>query len=293
MDNFHIICIVGIGVFSFAALLNILSMFYRLYSSLYELNKHYKMINKKQKPLLSDLYLISTDNFSIWGFFTLFTLSLIFTYLYASLYVDQGMQLKPFGIIVIFSRWICLAIISGIAIFYIHFQVDLWEHNRTFQAQGLYAIFFGVFSMIFIIFATLTLSTSSKIFSMVSSLIAAIITVLLLIVPKNIFFESRFFYTSHRDYHPEHSIFKPIHYYGLARMIFIISYGLYYIANVIIWFFSESNEITSIGNLDLTNETLTYLIFDIAIIYLFTIISLILAFYNKPKIERKPAEKVL
>ena len=282
MDTLHISRVVGIGLFGFAVILNLFSTFYRLYLSLRKLSK-YQSIKTKN---LGELYYIATDNFSIWGFFTLFTISLIYLYLYASLYEEQGMQPKPLGVIVIYSRWIVLSIITGIAIFYINYQLDIWEYNKSFKIQGLYSVFFGVFSMIFIVFATLTLTTSSKIFSMVSSMISALLSLLLIFFPKNIFFDTQWVSYKYTKYPDRLSIFKSIPQFTIARMVFIIAYFLYYVLNVIVWFFSESNEIATTTTLDLTNESITYLVFDVVLIYFFTIISLILSIYNKPKIVK-------
>lgn len=283
MDTLHLSRIIGISLFGLSSLLNLISTLFRLYLSFKELSK-YQNIRRKS---FNNLYSISTDNFSIWGFFTLFTISLVYLYLYASLYEEQGMQPKPFGVIVIYSRWIALSITTGIAIFYINYQTDIWEYNKSFKIQGLYSIFFGVFSMIFIVFATLTLSTSSKIFSMISSIISALISLTLIFFPKNIFFDTRLVNDKNIRYEGQKTIFKSIPQFGIARIVFIIAYILYYILNIIVWFFSESNEIATTTTLDLTGESITYLVFDVILIYFFTFISLILAFYNKPKIEKK------
>lgn len=282
MDTLHLSRVVGIGLFGLAAILNLFSTFYRLYLSLKKLSK-YQFVKKKDLP---ELYYIATDNFSLWGFFTLFTLSLIYLYLYASLYEEQGLQPKPMGVIVVYSRWIVLAITTGISIFYINYQIDIWEYNKSFKIQGLYSVFFGVFSMIFIVFATLTLSTSSKIFSMVSSMISALIALLLIVFPKNIFFDTQWIAYKYNKYPDRLSIFKSIPQFSVARIVFIIAYFLYYILNIMTWFFSESNEISESTTLDFTGEAITYLVFDLALIYFFTIISLILSIKNKPKIVK-------
>lgn len=280
MDTLDLSRVVGIGLFGFAAIINLVSTLYRLFLSLKKLSK-YQFIKKKDLP---ELYYIATDNFSLWGFFTLFTISLIYLYLYASLYVDEGMSTKPLGVIVIFSRWVVLSIVTGISIFYINYQIDIWEYNKSFKIQGLYSIFFGVFSMIFIVFATLTLSTSSKIFSMVSSMISALISLILIFFPKNIFFDTQWINYKNNKYPDRLTIFQSIPQYTVARMVFIIAYFLYYVLNVITWFFSESNEISD--TLDLTGESITYLVFDSILVYFFTIISLILSIKNKPKIVK-------
>jgi hypothetical protein len=285
MDTLHLAWTIGIGLFGFAVILNLGSWLYRLYLSLNKLSK-YELLRKKD---LYDVHYIATDNFSLWGIFTLVTISLIYLYLYASLYENQGMQPKPSLVIVIYSRWIVLAITVAISIFYINYQIDIWEYNKSFKIQGLYSIFYGVFAMIFIVFATLTIPTSSKIFSMVASMISAFVSVVLIFFPKNIFFDTQWISYKYIKYPDKLSIFKSIPQYTLTRMIFIIAYVLYYILNIITWFLSESNEICDI--LDLTGESITYLVFDVLLIYFFTIISLILSIKNKPKIVNGISKK--
>lgn len=277
MDTLNNIRISGLALFAFASLLNLLSFIYRIIWSFHILKKHIK-----PKSTFKSIYVVKSLNFSIWGYFTLFSICLILTYLYAALWQMQGMALKPFGIIVNYGRWVAWSIIFGLGILYIYLQNENW-YNKSFKTQGFYSVFWGVISMVTIIFATLTLTNSSKIFSMVSSMIAAFISLSLLFFPNNIFFELDFIFINHKSHHE--TIFHTGSHPKLIRTLFVIALILWYIANIIIWFFSESNEIVTSSLLDFTNEAIAYLVFDSLLIYFFTIYSMFSSYLHKPQFK--------
>lgn len=277
MDTLTTTRIVGVGIFGLATLLNIFAFIYRYIWCIKILNQH--RIKKKIKN--GDI--ITSINFSLWGFFTLITICLVLTYLYAALWQLQGHFIKPLGTVVVYGRWVAFAIIFGLCILYTYTKLDIWE-NKSFKIQSFFAIFWGVISMVLIVFATLTISTSSKVFSMVSSLIAAMVALYLLFFPNNILFDSLMVYNSHHH----HFMFNQNNsHFNLITLLFLISLLLFYIGNVIIWFCSQSNEILLSGVLDLTNETIAYLVFDTILIYFWTVTSIVISFLHKPKIEIK------
>jgi len=272
MDTLVNARIIGLSLFAFASIINLFAFLYRFFWIINILNTSFY----RSKYGKSRFQLV-TQNFSIWGFFTLFTICLVLTYLYTAIWQNQGIALKPFGIIVVYGRWVALSIVTGLFIISTSFR-----ENKSFKAKYFFETFFGVVSIVFIILATLTIPLSSKIFSIVSSMIAALITIILCFLPSNKFFEKDFrkkgkFYQT--------SILKTKNFQlNSKRTFFTIYIIIVYITNIIIWFTSESNEIISNG-LNLTNETIAYLVVDVVLIYSLTIYAFFVSIIKRPTID--------
>lgn len=257
MDSLDKTRISGIVIFGVLALLNLVSFLYRLVLI---------VILKQNEKIKKHSY---KKNFSLYGFFTLFTICCIFIFLYASLWEDQGITLKPTIplVIVVSGRWIAIAVIFGLVFLYTSFSIELWE-VKSFKAQGFYSILYSVFSISCIYLATtFALTTISKAFLMTSSCISLIIALLLYFLPNDTII-------GYNKY------VRDEYYY---RIFIIIMIAIYYILNFIIWFISESNQIQL--SLDLTQESIAYLSIDSIVVSLFTIISLYATFMKKPRIK--------
>jgi hypothetical protein len=256
MDNLTKTRIVGVGLFGFFAIVNLCALFYRILYGFISFNE--KKNNKTYK----------LKNFSIVGIFTLFTICCILLFLYAALWQDQGVTLKS-SVIVVSGRWIALSIIYAISILYIDASLNLW-YKKTYQAQVFYSVFYAVISIVLIYLATIyepssiSISlVSAKAFLMTSSIISILISISLYFLPYNTLIG---YFDAHWQRHKKE--YKEFNY----RTSYFVIMLIYYITNFIIWFVSESNEINS--SLDLTQETIAYLVIDAIIICFLTILCL-------------------
>lgn len=256
MDNLTKTRIVGVGLFGFFAIVNFCALLYRLIYGYISFNEKKNIKTYKLK------------NFSIVGIFTLFTICCILLFLYAALWQDQGVTLKA-SVIVVSGRWIALSIVYAISILYIDASLNMW-YKKTYQAQAFYSVFYAVISIVLIYLATIyepssiTISLSSaKSFLMTMSIISILLSISLYFLPYNTLIG---YFDAH--WHRHKKEYKEFNY----RTFYFIIMIIYYITNFIIWFVSESNEINS--SLDLTQETIAYLVTDAIIICILTILCL-------------------
>lgn len=256
MESFYSL---GIYFFSLAIVINLFSFFYRYFWVLNVLTK--------TKFYKTSKYKISSENSYVWGFFTIFIISFIFTYLYSILDQEQGIYRKPYGFKVIYARWIAYSLIYGLIM---HF----------YKPNDFFITFFGIISMIFILFATYSIPFKSKIISIISSLFSIMIIIILWFLPSNNIFNKNFKDKGQygKILKTEYCISSSINTYFLIFLILI------YMINLSIWIISESNEIINEG-IDFKNETIAYLVIDFVLVYTMTIYSFFISIIKKPIIE--------
>jgi hypothetical protein len=250
----------GIYLFSLAIVINLFSFFYRYFWIL-------NVVTKTKHLYKTSKYKISSENSYVWGFFTLFIISFIFTYLYSILDQEQGIYRKPYGFKVIYARWIAYSLSYALLI-------------KSYKPNDFYITFFGIISMIFILFATYSIPFKSKIISILSSLFSIIIISILWFLPSN-----KIFHKDFKDKEKYGKILKTEYCISSSRnTYFLLFLILIYLINLSIWIISESNEIINEG-LDFKNETIAYLGIDLVFVYTMTIYSFFISIIKKPIID--------
>lgn len=283
MITLDIIHVVGLSVFLFFSVINTIIFIIKMLLIRIFIRKELEL---KQNIKTNGIDIYNEIHPTIWGYFTLSTASLIFAFLYAALWQGIGITQKPSTAMVQYGRWIALAIVAGLFIFYSSYKIYIINthssiHQSSFKIQSLFSIFYGIFSMLFLTFATLAQTLASRILLIVASILSVVIFIILLFIPTNTFFEIN--YVVNKKFHriPKGSNFKSGTPIDINRTVFILVTLAYYIINIIIWFISESNEFLTSNGLNFDNESIAYLVLDFLYICFLTIYTSITAFTKK------------
>jgi len=234
---------------------------------------------------------------SIWIYFSLFTSFLLFSLLYMDNYLGEGLALTPIPTIILWERWLIIALIIFI------FTFTAYEmYRRHSDIQSFYIILYMVISILLLYRATLSIINGSKILWIISSIIFALGSLIFYFIPEN---KIKNPYTDHTttndslsNYLPQkqsHSqqqqqqqeqdrgnMFYPQNHgyretidkestreamnYRIVYFVFIfLSYFVYFL----IWLLSSSNGL--IFAIDLNSEVIVYLVADCLLLIPFSI----------------------
>ncbi len=272
MIDIEAIYISGTFIFLLAAIIYLIVYFVKVYKREKKieklLEKHdkdstllrrstVKDIKKNKRDISLSLFMSRWDRF-VWIFFSLFTITFLLILLYASLWLGQGLSLKPNAIVVNWGRWLILSIASIIVVAcYMYFVSKI-----RYTPQAFFSVFFGFLSILFILFATLSQTRNTSVLWMIASLISAFFTTLLFLFPKNTLLKRHY----HHHHNPSNKSKLPHKRFSYKRTVFVSAIIIAYWLNFIVWVLAKSNEITTV--LDFDVENLLYLIIDIVMIYI-------------------------
>ena len=237
-----------------------------------------------------------------WVFFSLFTISLLFTVLYGALWFGQGVALRPSGFKIIWGRWLVLTFIS---IVFVYMTAAVVSVKIMPAPEQFFATFYSALTILALLAATLSQSSSTRLLWVFFSLFFGILVGLLLIFTINMIHSSKETHREEEAYNKKNikgnsrrnnGSYNPQQYYNknnlkpqgsqgnstiqqqpptynYTKMIFFAVIVLAYLAYFMVWILSDSNELIQV--ISFPAEVITYLVLDVIFIYPITLFLLI------------------
>ena len=177
--------------------------------------------------------------------------------LYMSMYLGQGFAVKPNSLVVMWERWLILAVVGFLfSRCFTHIMTIHSDDEQSFALVFLYTLAYTVLFP-----AVLSQSLETRLMWTIVSIVSFALSLLFYVFPDNKF-GCAYHTPSRMQYH------KPF-------FVFIL---FYYVYNVVIYFISTSNEYAVV--LDLLGEATAYLVGDTLFLLGFTVIIVVSTFVN-------------
>ena len=215
-----------------------------------------------------------------WVVFGIFVISLLYSVMYAGLWLGQGLFIKLNGLIINWGRWL---LVSFVALIFVYITTFIISDKSISKAHAFFATFWAVVVILSLLAATWSQTDETRILWLVFSIISALITGALLVFPVNMFLSHKEIHRKSIDpliysnMHTSSSItttngrqlgerqksdlVKPKNsVYNFTRIIFFSVILFAYWCYLLIWLLSESNELINAINFD--GEAIAYLVLD-------------------------------
>lgn len=228
-----------------------------------------------------------TGNYSVtwantlWIYLTFLSALLLLAFLYMAQYLDQGFAIKPSLLIVIWLRWVLLAVSGGFIMGTLIYVVT----PHQFSGQSFFGIFYYIVAILFLLGATLSQSQGTRLLWYCASIIAAVASLFLVFFPLNKMGSGDLAEARAYARESQNSSDKKLRRAAAVtviaytyRYILLAQLVIAYLAYVIIWALNDANELSSAIGL---NSALTaYLVFDCLAILPFALYLVVLSFAN-------------
>ncbi len=196
-------------------------------------------------------------NLTRWIYPIVFISLALIAILYLSMYLGQGISIKPNLLRVMWERWAILAIVA----FLYSVCLTCIMTARANDEQSFFLVFLYVIAYSALIAAVLSQAYQTRLMWATLSMVAFVLAILFYVYPNNRF-DSRYHTVSNFSYH----------------YAFIVALILHYITNIVIYFLAASNEYTNVLNFH--GESIAYLVGDILFVVLFAVVLIIATFVN-------------
>jgi hypothetical protein len=192
-----------------------------------------------------------------WIYPVLFLSLLLMALLYMSMFLSQGVSVKPNMLLVMWERWLILGLVALLYSVCLTYIMTI----RSFDDQSFFLVFLYTLAHFFMLGAVLSQTLETRLLWLISSVVAFALAVLFYFYPINKFLAC---------YH----LPTCFQYYRWFFASLVLSY-LYY---VVIYFLAASNEFTAV--LDFHGEVIAYLLGDILFAVVFPLIVVVTTFLN-------------
>lgn len=199
-----------------------------------------------------------------WLYPLLFIGLLLMGVLYLSMFLGQGIALRPNLLMVMWERWVILTIVAflySVALNYALTGVPKKRLSAQLDEQAFFMVFLYTFAYAALIGAVLSQAFQTRLMWTIVSIVAFVLAILFYIYPSNKF---------NCAYH----IASRFSYYKLFFVFLVLAY----VYNLIIYFLAASNEYSDV--LDFHQEVIAYLVGDTVFMLLFALVVLAATFLN-------------
>lgn len=266
----------GFSIFIFFALLICASYIYYISHG----HKIIKKMIKKEKEKGNEHYTIYWLK-SQWIFITLFTVCFHFTSLYLSMYFHQGIITRLDDAKIMFERWFVLALVGFLYSICISKLMNhtLASSVLSFDAQSFFMTYYHIFAFIYFLLASLSQTKNTRLLWLSYSIISFVISIVLYFFPGDM---NKMQYEKESDRGisvTEHET-KGLHKMKY-NLLFLVIISVSYVAYFMVWVLSESNKISTLITFEY--EVFFYLIVDLFITIVFSLVIIVTTFMNKNK----------
>lgn len=248
LDTIQIASIVGFSLFMLTfAVIAVAGIYY--VSSAY----HQKL---KKRP---DLYVVRIDKAG-WIYLSYAMICALFAILYMCQYLSQGFLVN--GILLVpYLRWVMVAVAGAIEMGTLTY---IMTYN-TKSAQRFWVAFIYFLSLALIIGATLSITNPQRLNLIIWSMAAFVFSMGLLFFPDNLIWDAEHemgvwqILFSEKPFLSRHNV---IALYSYAyRVVILVQVIVVYVAYIIIWFLTDSNQFSTVISTD--NSMIAYTVFDL------------------------------
>lgn len=248
MDTIQIASLVGFGLFMASFVVIGLAAIYYVASAYQQ--------KYKKRP---ELYVVRIDKAG-WIYLSYMMICALFAILYMCQYLSQGFLVN--GILLVpYLRWVMVAVAGAI-------EMGTLTYIMTYNsksAQRFFAAFIYFLSLALIIGATLSITNPQRLNLIVWSIAAFFFSLVLLFFPDNLIWDAEHemgcwqILFSERPFLSRHNI---VALYSYAyRVVILAQVVLVYVAYIIIWFLTDSNQFSTVITTD--NSFIAYTVFDL------------------------------
>ncbi len=263
MDTLHTASIVGFTLFIVSFALIAAAGIYYVASAW-----HAKL---KKKP---ELYTVRWDKAG-WLYLSYMMICALFAILYMCQYLDQGfwvngLMLQPY------LRWVMVAVAGAIEMGTLTYVMTY----KSVSGQRFWVPLLYFLSLALFIGATLSITSGQRLNLMVWSIAAFVFSIALLFFPDNLIWDAEYemgawqILFSEKPWSQRHNIVALYTY--AYRCVILAQVVVVYVAYVIIWFLTDSNQFSELITTD--NSMIAYVVFDLVGVLPFAIFLLYATF---------------
>ncbi len=241
-----------VGIVYFAVLFGVVAVAAALYFA-----RSLHLLEKYSSRNAYHVHLTNTH----WIYGALLIDCVFFVWLYATQYQGQGIAVSPDGFDLLWTRWLVLAVVALINAITLTYVMTY----KSRDIQSLVLILFAPFAYVALFFATTSQTAEERGTNLFFSLFFYLLAGLAYLFPYNKW------RVEGSRYHPDIDGEPWAAYYHRAFYVLLV---VAYVAYVLVWVLSDSNELTSVINFDA--QAITYLVLDALMLGLFALYMIII-----------------